>query len=406
MTRRRLEDAGAWLEAQGKLAALATTMREGGWSRQDAARAVNGLNAHFKTHDADELKQLVRKAYSANGTANSATLPASKNPGGKTGRVSKMRELDVAHMARTDPPPVDFLVEGMVARGEVTELWGLPGRGKSLIAQAFARGVALGEPVAGLECKQGHVVYIDAENGPWEIHRRIRSLGLPEKRVAIYDAVGLHVVEDLQEIRQHLTAKRPALVVLDAYRRLIPGWDENDSDAAAQAVAAMKGIAQEFECGVLLIHHAKKDGSNSRGSSALGDQVTIEWQLTRSEGDPDKSRRALSNRKMRIGPEPDDLHIRIVFSGDGSVDILAADEPEPVDPLASGPKRAEVAAQLVDALGEGPLARSALAKAVGRPSTDGTLKRALEDLVERGFIEEAGRSFRLLPLSKGRGKSG
>jgi predicted ATP-dependent serine protease len=39
-------------------------------------------------------------------------------------------------MAATEPPEPDWVVGNLAARGEVTQLWGAPGVGKSLLVEA------------------------------------------------------------------------------------------------------------------------------------------------------------------------------------------------------------------------------------------------------------------------------
>lgn len=69
-----------------------------------------------------------------------------------------LRRFDLAHMAVTDSPPPDFVVAHLAARGEVSQLWGAPGVGKSALAEAVCGGVASGQAVAGLKCKRGRVL--------------------------------------------------------------------------------------------------------------------------------------------------------------------------------------------------------------------------------------------------------
>jgi hypothetical protein len=45
----------------------------------------------------------------------------------------------------------------------------------SLIAATFSGAVASGESIAGIGTLPGSVLYIDAENGAWEIHRRVHD---------------------------------------------------------------------------------------------------------------------------------------------------------------------------------------------------------------------------------------
>ena len=71
--------------------------------------------------------------------------------------ASKLRRLDVARMVRENPPPVPWIIEGLVVRGALTVLNGREGEGKSLLAMALAAGVALGENQAGMSLSLIHI---------------------------------------------------------------------------------------------------------------------------------------------------------------------------------------------------------------------------------------------------------
>src|SRR5437879_1874932 len=135
-------------------------------------------------------------------------------------RSEHMHFLDVEAMRKTPPPPVAWLVEGLAARGALTLLAGQPKAGKSLLALALARALAIGEPLAGIGCRRAPALIVDAENGAAELHRRIWSLGLPAaaaRRLHVCEARGLDLREDLPVLERLITAPAPALVVLDSF---------------------------------------------------------------------------------------------------------------------------------------------------------------------------------------------
>ncbi|HTB49682.1 MAG TPA: AAA family ATPase, partial [Solirubrobacteraceae bacterium] len=80
-------------------------------------------------------------------------------------------------MVATPPPPVPWLAPPMLPRAALTALYAPGGDGKSLLSMALAVAIAYGSELAGIECKHGMTVYLDAENGESEIHRRIYMLG-------------------------------------------------------------------------------------------------------------------------------------------------------------------------------------------------------------------------------------
>ncbi len=312
--------------------------------------------------------------------------------GGDLAPPSKLRRYDLARMRKSQPPEADFVVAGLAARGEVSVIWGPGGIGKSMLVEACARGVGLGETIAGLACKKGRVLYFDAENGEYEVHRRVHSLGLPPSRVAIYDAsASVHLEHDYAEISSVVEAEQPDLVVFDSLRRLTGGSEENDSHDMAEAIGAMKRIAQHADTAVVVIHHSRKDGTAFRGSSAIRDQVSISWQMGREEKDLDRSRRFLRCDKMRIGPEPEDLWLHIVHEPlTGSVEIVGSEEPGLASLVGKTQASTSVARQIVDALADGAMTRPEVCEVIGRSSKDGTVRRTFKELEEKGAIRQVG----------------
>jgi hypothetical protein len=72
---------------------------------------------------------------------------------------------DIARMVREEPPPVPWIVEGLIVAGALTVLAGQPGEGKSLLSEVLAVGVATGRDQARMECHRGRALIVDAENG-------------------------------------------------------------------------------------------------------------------------------------------------------------------------------------------------------------------------------------------------
>ncbi len=213
---------------------------------------------------------------------------------------TRIRYLDVRAMVRTSPPPVPWLAPGVVPRGALTVIYAPGGEMKSLLSLGIAGAVARGDEVAGIECKKGTAVYLDAENGQAEIHRRVHNLGLPEDGVEVAEVGGLDIRRDFAEVEAEVLDKKPELLVLDSLRSLTPGMDENDTSATARALDPIRRLAHQTGTAVLLIHHANKGGKDFRGASSIRDAVDVLWHLGRAEDDPDLSRRFLHNKKMRV----------------------------------------------------------------------------------------------------------
>ncbi len=185
---------------------------------------------------------------------------------------STIRFLDVASMAATPPAPVPWLAPPVLPRAALTVLYAPGDDCKSLVALALCAAIAHGGELAGIECKQGVSVYLDAENGEWEIHRRVHTLGLPSSGVRVADASGIDLRSDTSTVQALVNEARPDLLVLDSLRSMTPGMDENDTSQTARVLDPLRRLAHESETAILLIHHSNKSGKEFRGASSIRQQ--------------------------------------------------------------------------------------------------------------------------------------
>lgn len=301
--------------------------------------------------------------------------------------AEKLRRLDVAQMVREAPPDVPWVVEGLVVRGMLTVLNGREGEGKSLLAMALSAGVATGQGEAGMVCNEGQAVIVDAENGAYEIHRRVRTLDLPVW-VEVFEADGFDLRSDLAELEAILEHFAPSLLILDSFRSLWKG-DENDSGDVAGVLDPVRNLVRQYQTGAVLLHHSGKGiGAAYRGSSAIGASAELGFKLAREEGDDERERRFLECWKCRPAPEPERRWLRLSVEG-GRVFVDQADPPEGEHtPAAAQPVREELRPKVLAALTSIPQARADIARAVGRKPKDRSVGRVLETLRAAGEVEK------------------
>lgn len=322
--------------------------------------------------------------------ANATTCVACReDPPPTTGKppTSKLRRLDVARMVRENPPPVPWVIEGLVVRGALTLLNGREGEGKSLLAMALAAGVALGESQAGLGCNPGKVLIVDTENGAHETHRRVHALGLPGT-IEMYepdDGKRFDLRTDLADLGRLLTEVKPDLLILDSFRTLW-GGEENDSGDVAKCLDPLRNLVRKHKAGTILLHHSGKGNGGYRGSSAIGASAELGFTLARDEGDDDRNRRSLSCWKCRPAPKPDKAWLRLSVVR-GMVLIDEAEPPEDV-PAATAPVTGTLKPRVLAALTAEPQARADVARAVERDPKDRSVGRVLDDLAAEGLAEK------------------
>jgi archaellum biogenesis ATPase FlaH len=303
-------------------------------------------------------------------------------------RVSRLVKLDVGAMVDTPPPEVPWIVDGVAVRGCLTLVAGREGVGKSLLTMALAVGVLRGEDVGPFATKRGRVLVIDGENGATEIHRRLRALSVTldvADRLAMYETEAADLLNDLTEIEAAIVDETPDLVVIDAFRTLWAG-KENESDAAAPVINALRNLAARHECGIILLHHAGKMGGEYRGSTAIGAGCQVVLGLDRAADDEEPDRLALTCFKMRPAQRWPKRWIRLAIE----MDLVCLEETAPPGGeeeayLPTRPARDRLSPSIIAALDpELPRRLAAVCAAVGRPDKDGTVRRILAELVRRG----------------------
>ena len=314
------------------------------------------------------------------GPAAKDTLAGGSGAGRYDGRV-----LDVQAMLAQPEEPIPWRCHGLAADGYLTVLAGRGGEGKSWLALTLACGVARGEDAAGIPCVKGRALIFDAENGPKLTIRRFRAAGVSDLAVQPVDAGGLKITSDLQWFKATIAEQKANLVVFDSLRVLASGAKENDGDVMEPIITALKQLARDTGAAVLLIHHRGKSiESDYRGTSVIGDQTDMMYRLERIKGDPDgRTRRKITTLKCRIDEEPEPRWVQIVsnpLSGQVLVDAAEPYEEEPARP------RDGLRDQVLGVFSDRPLSGAAVAKALGRDKTDGTIRRVLRDLEAEGRV--------------------
>lgn len=300
----------------------------------------------------------------------------------------KLRTLDVERMLATEPPPIPWIAEPLLVRGTVTMLVGREGQGKSMLALVLAAAIGHGDTVAGIDCRPGRVLMIDAENGEAEIHRRVRRLGVKPGTLVYVEAERFDLRADLRDVEPLLAHHRPDVLVLDSLRSLAPDLDENDSGPVEAVLGPLRGLSRRHGCATLVLHHAGKASKSYRGSTAIGAAVELGFTLARDGDDP--HRRTLTCWKSRPAPEPPPRTL-ILQARDGRIAIAAA---APATRAPAGSRTDELADRLAAILAErGVLAWGKLAALAEVEPESGTAKRARRRAIDDGKLAAHGRGL-------------
>lgn len=206
-----------------------------------------------------------------------------------------MPRIDLLAAFSTEPPPQDFIWPGFLA-GTVGALVAPGSTGKSMLALQLAAAVASTDPKAnttGLAIpNHGPVLYVNLEDPPSEIQRRLHALGQlwsTDTRESV--AAGLHMTarqgipSDVMQPKFFgallKACEGQRLIIIDTLSRA-HGLDENDNGAMSRLVARLETIVRQTGAAVLYLHHTSKAAAlagqggmaqAARGASALIDNA-------------------------------------------------------------------------------------------------------------------------------------
>lgn len=228
---------------------------------------------------ADELDAVMDKVPTPRPVVIPSPQPQRQSRNGKRLLTMDLAELDAA---QPDPPPM----LGIIPKIGLTVIAGPPKIGKSLLASQMAlcasRVVDAGpEPgesptflghdlSADLGDTIGSALLVMEEGSIAGISYRIRHqrAALDIEQAVVHVAHRQHIRLDEMSsrvaLRDWVAEWKPSLVVLDPLNRL-HGADENRPTQMTPVMDAMAGIAYDFGCAVLAIHHLGKPSAERRG---------------------------------------------------------------------------------------------------------------------------------------------
>jgi hypothetical protein len=275
----------------------------------------------------------------------------------------------------------DYIVEGLLAPGELTDLAGLAKlSGKTTFITHMVRAAIEGEEFIGLATRQTRVLIV-TEQGNNFADALVKS-GL----VDAGDALRIVQQRDLDSGSSRWdklieaaikVCKRDGfeVLVIDTFAGLsgLRGTEENQVGSILEKLAPLKAAAHKYNLAVLLARHAGKDGKG-RGSSIFEGEADIVLTFGRPEGKHKETARVLEG----IGRH-DDIPSRITieltdkgYVSQGSDDKIEFNKAVRAirDVTPHNPNEALTENEILDA-----------AAAQGTSRT--TLRRALEGLMEQ-----------------------
>lgn len=249
--------------------------------RRHLLKILPGLRPVFLPRFANDLVEYFDTEY----LADFITLLQEANEPMPTATPTRVKSYNMADLRALDltiePPPVQWMVPGLIAQGDVVLVVGPPGLGKSMFSTSLAVAVAEGwDEWAGFPLLvEGNVEIVDEENPIDEVYRRIHAFSRTGKFEATDRMRYLHnnnlrldangdtrLFEDVAEFQ-------PKLVVLDSLIRLHTSAENESGAMSAVFNDAIQPLSRQLGATVIVLHHTNKT------------ETTNSFKATRGSGD-------------------------------------------------------------------------------------------------------------------------
>jgi len=208
----------------------------------------------------------------------------------------------------SERPPIEYIVERLIAESSVNVWFGQWGAKKTWAAIDLAVCVASGKQWLGMAVKPCNVLIIDEESGDTRLANRIKdtmrgelgqlaNASVPIKSVSLAQFNLLKRPDDADLLARLVLELDAKLVIVDALADVMLGGDENAVKDTQPVFANLRFIAELTGAAFIVIHHANKLGGY-RGSTAIAGAIDT---LLSVESKQDNSLITFKTEKMRDG---------------------------------------------------------------------------------------------------------
>lgn len=199
---------------------------------------------------------------------------------------------------------LDYLIPGMLPRGETILFVAAPKTGKTLLAYDVAFAVATGESkFLGEDCKEGKVLIIQCDESVSTAKGRLNKRGFRRGDVNVHFMSSFNMSQ-LDKLEEKLETFRPALVIIDSLRKINAGRQISENSAEfADNIYQLKEILSRYNASGILIHHSNKNPEavgvdKVRGSSAIAGATWGVWDLSHiPKPDPNNKKKLIIDPK-------------------------------------------------------------------------------------------------------------
>jgi archaellum biogenesis ATPase FlaH len=228
------------------------------------------------------------------------------------------------------PPEYEWLVKGLICKGDTSLIVGEPNVGKSWISLSLAVAMAdnrntwVGHEVTN----HGRVLYIDEENPHDVVYHRLKQLGATNlDNLRYLHRQGVRLDRNFDKLLDEAITYEPSMIVLDSLTRFHTKDENNAGEMASLFNDSINVLCRETGAAVIILHHTNKSDSTSsyvrtRGSSDIG--AAVDCGIEARKTGPNKFN--LVHFKSRRTQAGGLTKVEICDTIDGQVDLLVTDE--------------------------------------------------------------------------------
>lgn len=220
----------------------------------------------------------------------------------------KPEAMDATDFIHQQLPAEEWIIDGLIARGDRLILTGEEGVGKSVALRQIAVCAAAGiQPFTGDASPVRRVLVVDLENPNRIMIRSFASIMRPlhlETRIPLRIArfpqgMDLTRTPDRLTLRQLVADNAPDLLVIGPlYKMFVGGSNQKEEDLARAVTACLDQLREEFNFALAMEHHAphRQQGFSNRDLRPIGSSLWLRWPefglgLAKADGfDPERNR--------------------------------------------------------------------------------------------------------------------
>ena len=157
--------------------------------------------------------------------------------------------------------PQEFVVRGLLPKG-LSILGGAPKIGKSWLMLELALRVSKGEPMWGLETKQGTVLYYCLEDTLQRIQQRLYCITENAPDNLLFETATGTLATNLEEEILLYIKKHPdmSLIIIDTFQMVRGSKGDPSYGSDYDDIQKLKRISDSQNVAILLVHHLRKMG--------------------------------------------------------------------------------------------------------------------------------------------------